>query len=109
MLTTFLLWIFLSAVIWILIHFTYDYIIKSFSVKKIIHLGRFENEKYQEILTELKKVDFDHTTSMKETEPCNDPRAVDSTSADEMKKSLIEFVKETANEYHPNQDEVSAD
>lgn len=88
MLTTFLLWVFLSSILLILIHFALDYMKKSFSVKNIIHLGRFKNEKYDEILKELKKIEVVN-------EDTNITQKDSNMSVYDMKNSLIEYVKKT--------------
>ena len=88
MLTTFLLWVFLSSILLILIHFALDYMKKSFSVKNIIHLGRFKNEKYDEILKELKKIEVVN-------EDTNMTQKDSNMSVYDMKNSLIEYVKKT--------------
>jgi hypothetical protein len=43
-----------SIIIILGLHFGYNYLIEYFTIKKVKYLGRFENQKYQEILHELK-------------------------------------------------------
>lgn len=50
----FILYVLYSIIIILGLHFGYNYLIDNYTIKKIKYLGRFENQKYQEILHELK-------------------------------------------------------
>jgi hypothetical protein len=53
----FILYVLYSIIIILGLHFGYNYLIDNYTIKKIKYLGRFENQKYQEILQELKNKD----------------------------------------------------
>ena len=81
-----LCWICLSMSLCVTVHYMIIRLNSIFTVKKIKYLGVFENEKYQEIINELKKNEQDKqvvepqlTTEMEEME--------------DMKNSLIEIMR----------------
>lgn len=81
-----LCWICLSVSLCVSVHYIIISLNRIFTVKKIKYLGVFENEKYQEIINELKKNEQDKqvvepqlTTEMEEME--------------DMKNSLIEIMR----------------
>jgi len=80
-----LCWICLSVSLCVSVHYIIISLNRIFTVKKIKYLGVFENEKYQEIINELKKnedklvVEPQLTAEMEEME--------------DMKNSLIEIMR----------------
>jgi hypothetical protein len=57
-----------SIIIILGLHFSYNYLIEYFTIKKVKYLGRFENQKYQEILLELKNKNNDFLSNFDKSE-----------------------------------------
>lgn len=55
MILTLLLYVIFSVIIVVSFHFIYNFGIDNYTTKKIKYLGQFQNQKYQEIIDELKK------------------------------------------------------
>lgn len=64
----FILYVLYSIIIILGLHFSYNYLIEYFTIKKVKYLGRFENQKYQEILLELKNKNNDFLSNFDKSE-----------------------------------------
>ena len=78
-----LCWICLSVSLCLTVHYIIISLNSVFTVKKIKYLGVFENEKYQDIINELKKNEQDKQVV--------EPQLTD--EMEDMKNSLIEIMR----------------
>lgn len=81
-------YIIFSIVIMVSIHYVYNFLKDNFTIKKIRYLGKFQNEKYQEILNELKNQDT-------KDEPVNNNDFVSSYDKEEMQESLLSYMQQS--------------
>ena len=81
-----LCWICLSMTLCVSVHYIIISLNSSFTVKKIKYLGVFENEKYQEIINELRKNEQDKQIVEPEI-------TAEMEEMEDMKNSLIEIMR----------------
>ena len=81
-----LCWICLSMSLCVSVHYIIISLNSSFTVKKIRYLGVFENEKYQEIINELRKNEQDKQIVEPEI-------TAEMEEMEDMKNSLIEIMR----------------
>ena len=86
---TILCWICLSVTFCVTVHYIIISLNSVYAIKKIKYLGVFENEKYQEIINELKKNEVvqEHHKHKQFIEPQL------SEEMEDMKNSLIEIMR----------------
>jgi hypothetical protein len=68
------------------IHYIYDYLKSNHTRKKIVYLGQLQNEKYQEILNELK------TNDEKKNVEIENDEIVSYSENQNMQQSLLNYV-----------------
>ena len=61
-------YVFISVIIILFFHFFYNYLKDNYTTKKIRYLGQFQNEKYQEIINELKNIQKPDIATITSTE-----------------------------------------
>lgn len=78
-------------------HFIYNYLRDTYTTKRVRYLGQFQNEKYSEIINELKKkqeIQENNNKNNDENNDINKNENHDEGIEDDMQQILIDFVKE---------------
>ena len=71
-----------SIIIMVFVHFVYNFLKDNYTTKKVRFLGKFQNEKYQEILNELNVKEEPHNSEF-----------ISSLEKKEMQKSLLDYMQ----------------
>jgi CRISPR/Cas system CSM-associated protein Csm4 (group 5 of RAMP superfamily) len=103
----FIYYIITSIVIVICSHFIYNYLRDTYTTKRIRYLGQSQNEKYLEIINELKKkcqenhenyvIKENHISEEKQENYISEEtqeKQKEMETEDDMQQSLINFIKE---------------
>lgn len=76
------------------LHYTYNFLKEFSTTKKIRYLGQFQNSKYQDILSELRKRENGEATNIKELVHENSD-FISSLEKEEMQQSLLNLINKS--------------